>query len=247
MSENAENKSVTKILPPEQWSPVAHWAARLFANGLEGWTVGNVPGSQGNVSNEGGGKIFAVQHKGPGARIRILNPNFERVINNIPAALYTISRIELSPNGNPLMTTGGRYNRVDYGLLLHFWDSKVGNQQIEYSAEDVQNFTKVILEGVDQNPNTQGSWLDGRIAVAQDLFDMGVRSVAEITNFQVQVRDPFGGFTPGPKMELNKAILIQVVPGPAESAAWWTQQTPGRQSTLRGPAVEQTLPHDISF
>lgn len=132
----------------------------LFENGLEGYDPNaRATGTKG-VTNAGGAKVFFHPRWKTDGKIQILNTNLRNVLNELPAVLYTLNRIQLDSNKKPVMTKDGTgYNRTHTGLMLYaqFDDApdageRIRDRIVEAVKEvDLRNYIEVASKINDAN------------------------------------------------------------------------------------------------
>lgn len=100
---------------------VERFTSGLFENGLEQYdsNARNTPTK--GVINAGGAKVFFHPKWKTEGKIQVINSDLRNVLmNDLPATLYTLNRIQLDGNKKPVMTKDGTgYNRTHTGLMLY--------------------------------------------------------------------------------------------------------------------------------
>lgn len=99
---------------------IVRFASGLFENGIEDYDANARGTATKGVINAGGAKVFFHPRWKTEGKIQILNTNLRNVLNELPAVLYTLNRIQLDENKKPVMTKDGTgYNRTHTGLMLY--------------------------------------------------------------------------------------------------------------------------------
>jgi hypothetical protein len=202
---------------------IVSFASGLFENGIEDYDANNRGTATKGVVNAGGAKVFFHPRWKTEGKIQVLNTNLRNVLNELPAVLYTLNRIQLDANKKPVMTKDGTgYNRTHTGLMLYatFDD-----------AEDA------------------GERLRGRIIEAVKEVDLTnyVEVASKIDNPKIKIletlkhQDFQRNLVP---LKLHACVLIGLPSGP--TAGFWNFQNARAQSRMAMSSVVSASQAEIN-
>jgi DNA-binding beta-propeller fold protein YncE len=130
---------------------VVRFAASLFVLGLEGYDAAQKLGPTKGATNIGGAKVFYhPKWRTADSKISFLNPVFEKAIKELPVTLYTLNKIDVDKDGNPVFVkdrqTGqntDQYSRSHTGLMLYsqFYEDPKGGERIRGRLLEALNST----------------------------------------------------------------------------------------------------------
>ena len=190
----------------------------LFEHGLEGYE--GTRGAQ-TPTNLGGCKIWQDQFNTPRSGIVINNPKFSAVLHELPVSVYTLNRVQLDKEGNPVRTPDGNgYNRICSALMLY-------PQMDEDPATAVQ-IRKRVLEAM------QGFSLQDRVEVASRIKAPNIEVLE-----QHKYRDWKNEFVP---FKLSACIILAVPSGAPGQAQLWAIKS---RAQNRGIMSARTTASDI--
>lgn len=196
---------------------IDEFASNLFEHGLEGYE--GVRGSQ-TPTNLGGCKIWADPYKSPNSGIVFNNPKFEKVLKDLPITLYTMSRVQLDEQGNPVQVQGqGRgHNRICSSLMA-------------YSSMDDNPETAVAIRGRILEA-MKGYELADRVEIASRINAPEIQALTQHT-----YRDWKNEFVP---LKLNLCILMAVPSGAPGQSQLWSLKTGARTKSRAGMSASTT-------
>lgn len=182
---------------------VDRFADSLFENGLETWDSSKTDGNK--AQNLGGAKLYWQQnYNNNQGQIVFNNEAFRKAITHFPASLYTINRVQLDKNGNPVKLDPPiqGYRRINNSLLLYSLFDENENSGIE--------MRDTFLEIMKENGGTD---LSSYIQVASEIKTPKIQALTKVMHRDMmQMESP---------LKLHACLLIAVPSGAPGSAQMW--------------------------
>lgn len=184
----------------------------FFGNGIEQYV-------DSKTVNPGGVRLYWERSWKARERIHIADPLF-KIVKDLPASLYVVSRIRLDESGEPKHTKDGSgFDRQSLGLMLY--------SQFNATPVHSQKYAKRILAEMPE--------LDGYVFAGVDLVKQ-VPALAAIS--EINHRDISGTVEP---ISLNGCLFLILPSGSPDSAQLWGYKARGqtREGLNRRTTVAQ--------
>ena len=201
-------------------SPVHVFTKSLFQHGLE---VYDSIAKQG--TNLGGAQLFQLRGwKNKDSQVIFNNKVFGDVLKELAATLYTVNRINLDKEGNPVKLPNGRNQRTNNGLMLY----------MQYGEEGI-TARQAVTRIIEVCPE-----LSGNVAAVVDL----IHEIPEL-DILTQVKTAFSGGGELVDMNPYKCVMLAVNSGSANSSQYWSfingKTAAGRASVDESTKVPEGL------
>jgi hypothetical protein len=196
---------------------VERFTSGLFENGLEQYdsNARNTPTK--GVINAGGAKVFFHPKWKTEGKIQVINSDFRNVLmNDLPATLYTLNRIQLDGNKKPVMTKDGTgYNRTHTGLMLY--------AQFDDAPDAGERIRGRLIEAL-----SKVSDFSNYIEVASKMPTSNVKVLETLKH-----QDPNRILVP---LKLSACVIIAIASGPT-NGMWNFQNVRAQSRTAMSAAL----------
>jgi hypothetical protein len=196
---------------------VERFTSGLFENGLEQYdsNARNTPTK--GVINAGGAKVFFHPKWKTEGKIQVINSDFRNVLmNDLPATLYTLNRIQLDGNKKPVMTKDGTgYNRTHTGLMLY--------AQFDDAPDAGERIRGRLIEAL-----SKVSDFSNYIEVASKMLTSNVKVLETLKH-----QDPNRILVP---LKLSACVIIAIASGPT-NGMWNFQNVRAQSRTAMSAAL----------
>jgi hypothetical protein len=196
---------------------VERFTSGLFENGLEQYdsNARNTPTK--GVINAGGAKVFFHPKWKTEGKIQLINSDFRNVLmNDLPATLYTLNRIQLDGNKKPVMTKDGTgYNRTHTGLMLY--------AQFDDAPDAGERIRGRLIEAL-----SKVSDFSNYIEVASKMPTSNVKVLETLKH-----QDPNRILVP---LKLSACVIIAIASGPT-NGMWNFQNVRAQSRTAMSAAL----------